>query len=74
MKYLVIGGGAIGGSIAAYLTKAEKEVTGKTGCKPLKSLQPASYIQATEKPSEARHYRIKCCHIILYQHNKCSIR
>lgn len=27
MKYLVIGGGAIGGSIAAYLTKAEKEVT-----------------------------------------------
>ena len=30
MKYLVIGGGAIGGSIAAYLTKAEKEVTGKT--------------------------------------------
>ena len=27
MKYLVIGGGAIGGSIAAYLTKDEKEVT-----------------------------------------------
>lgn len=27
MKYLVIGGGATGGSIAAYLTKIEKEVT-----------------------------------------------